>query len=199
MIKSSSLNGFLNNTKVRGTQGQIRLVVIASTLLLPILVLTGCAAPTAADIKSSVANRGMGIYVNGRESFEEEGGAACLITKDIGIIVTEVDGKPFFWEQKSFGGINSLYGPYKKHASPLGLPPGCVLVVHPGARSLTLKYEQRNAIDVQYSKGEMVVNFVAEKDHAYLINRNLTRDKKTGVSWHPTITGVDAQSETAAH
>jgi hypothetical protein len=90
-------------------------VLLASFSLFAILLLSGCALTTQ-EIHARMRDRGN--FVNGRESMQGSDFAFVLPERE-GIVVTEIDGKPFFIEYKS--PVIWKAGKWTKVASPINL------------------------------------------------------------------------------
>lgn len=132
-----------------------------------------------------------GSYVNGRDTIRGSN-FAFVAANDSGIVLVEFDSKPFFLE--------SRVSQNNRLVSPLRLSIYAAdLIISPGQHSITVRYESVEpagllgatlGIDQVTARinTETKLEFVAENGHTYLINGNVTTDRKTrGKIWHPEI------------
>ncbi len=166
-------------------------LLLASFSLFAVLLLSGCVSTTQ-EIHARLRDRGN--FVNGRESMQGSDFAFVLPERE-GIVVTEIDGKPFFIEYKS--PVIWEAGKWIKVSSPINLGLEGALAIRPGKHTVKLRYEYRTPSllfpSFDSSKGETAIEFIADPGHGYVIKPNLATDKNSGKFWNPTITDRDAK------
>ena len=169
----------------------IRGLLFVSFSFFGILVLSGCSSTQ--EMHARILEHG--YFVNGREPVE--GSDFAFITGESGrpgVIVTELDGKPFFVEYKS--PVLWEAGKWIKGSSPVRVEYGGGLAIPPGKHTVRLRYEHRTPnllFPSLESSKETTIEFTADPGHGYVIKPNLATDKNSGKFWNPAITDRDAK------